>query len=167
MLVTGEVPVARTRAHAKALAPTALVLFLLAGLLGAVDVLVPRVAQPVGGWALNALLVVLTYLWVARPFLRWWSTTYTITTRRLLIQTGVTHRRLVEVPLEQVLDVGTRRRLVDRVLGCGDLLVANSTGRGTVLLRGVPSVEEVRQALVDLRTERSRPDRAPTAGQRR
>lgn len=70
------------------------------------------------GWVGAAVLVVflIVLLW---GLLRRISTTYTITSRRLTIRSGLVSREMHETRLERVQNVNSRQRLLERLLGVG------------------------------------------------
>jgi uncharacterized membrane protein YdbT with pleckstrin-like domain len=77
------------------------------------------------------------------PFLRWLTTTYTVTDRRLITRTGILSRRGHDIPLARISDVAYEHGIVDRMLGCGTLIVSDASERGRVELHDVPHVEQV------------------------
>jgi uncharacterized membrane protein YdbT with pleckstrin-like domain len=143
LLQPGEAVVVDVRTHAKALLLPAVWLVLVAAVAGYASSL-PRgdsagtVVAVVWGIALVVLLVV-----AVRPFLVWLTTTYTVTDRRLVTRSGVLVRRGHEIPLDRVTDLRYEHGLLDRVLGCGTLLVSDAGDQGPVRLDDVPHVEQV------------------------
>jgi uncharacterized membrane protein YdbT with pleckstrin-like domain len=93
-----------------------------------------------------ALLVVLAL----RPFLRWVTTRYVVTNRRLVTRRGVLARSGRDVPLFRVTDITFAQGLLQRVLGSGTLVVETAGGRGEVVLVDVPHVEAVQRRLNEL-----------------
>ena len=84
--------------------------------------------------------------WVLWPFLRWLTTAYIITDRRLITRVGVIARLGRDMPLSRVNDVTFEHSsLLERVLGCGTLVVESAGERGQLVLRDVPKVEEVQR----------------------
>jgi uncharacterized membrane protein YdbT with pleckstrin-like domain len=92
-----------------------------------------------------ALLVVLA--WVVWPFLQWWTQTYVITSRRLLLRTGVLNRTGHDMPLVRLNDVSFSHSFWQRLIGCGTLEVESAGERGQIVLRNVPHVETVQHTL--------------------
>ncbi|HEX8496210.1 MAG TPA: PH domain-containing protein, partial [Actinomycetales bacterium] len=87
--------------------------------------------------------------WSLLPFLRWRARTYTVTTQRLRTRDGIVSRSGLSLPLLRVNDVSYQRSLVDRVFGCGTL-VLQTAAEGALVLRDVPEVERVHLVLTDL-----------------
>jgi uncharacterized membrane protein YdbT with pleckstrin-like domain len=150
LLNDGEVVVVSTRTHVKALLLPALWLILVAAVGGFASSFpsgdsAPLVIAVIWGVA----LVVLLWL-VAAPFLRWMTTTYTLTDRRLITRTGILTRRGHDIPVNRINDVSYEHSLVDRLLGCGTLVVSDASERGQVRLPDVPRVEQVHLQLSNL-----------------
>src|SRR5689334_9486476 len=73
-------------------------------------------------WVLALVVVV---VWSLRPFLSWLTATYTITNRRLITREGLVARRGHDIPLARISDVAFDQGIVDRMLGCGTLVVSD------------------------------------------
>jgi membrane protein YdbS with pleckstrin-like domain len=147
LLNDGESIVFSTRTHVKALFVPALVLIAVAGVagyaLGQVD---NKVLKDV--IAVVAVLIVLVYtVW---PFLTWLTATYTVTNRRLTTHSGVISRTGHDIPLARISDVSYEKGLLDRILGCGTLIVSDASEQGRVQLLDVPQVEKRQLQLSDL-----------------
>ena len=84
------------------------------------------------------------------PYLRWRSTLIVVTTRRVVVRTGVLARSGRDVPLHRINDVTFSHSLFDRLLGCGTIVVESGGDRGQVVLDDVPHVEQVQRTLYDL-----------------
>ena len=143
LLNEGEHIVLSTRTHVKALLLPAVVLIIIAGLAGYLTSL------PSGdsAWSWRLVLWVIAgalIVWFCvAPFLRWLLTTYTFTNRRLITRTGVFTRRGHDVPMNRVSDVSYEKGLIDRVFGCGTLVVSDASELGRVELRDIPRIEQV------------------------
>lgn len=141
-----ERAVSRMRPHARALVLPSLVFVVVAGAASygvfAVDELWQRLAVLTGG------VVLVGVLWVL-PLLRWLSTQYLITTRRLVLRRGLLVRTRHEVLLSRGHDVTVRRSGLQAVFRSGDVLVNTGLGR-PVVLRDVPRADLVAEALTDL-----------------
>ena len=149
MLAPDEYVVIRTRTHAKALFWPALGLVLLGAAVGAGAALVPGEARPAGQLGVALVGLVLAVWWSVIPFLRWRSTTYTVTNRRLLTRSGIVSRTGHQVPLDRVVEVSLARSLPDRMLGCGTLTILTA-GEDGFVLDDVPEVETLHAELSEL-----------------
>jgi membrane protein YdbS with pleckstrin-like domain len=142
LLNEGEHVVWSTRTHVKALLAPALVLIVGAGVGGYLSSLPDdhRNVWLTIIWVVVGLVVAVYSLW---PFLEWLTTTYTVTNRRLTTHAGVISRTGHDIPLARISDVSYEKGLLDRMLGCGTLVVSDASEQGRVELEDVPKVEEV------------------------
>lgn len=146
----GENVVVSTRTHAKALLFPLLVLIVclavgvwLGNLVGDGAGGIPRLVV----WVL-LLAVVLWYS--VRPLVEWLSATYTVTNRRLITRNGVLTRRGHDIPLARISDVATEQGIIDRLLGCGTIIISDASTDGSVLLKDIPRAEDVQRQINDL-----------------
>jgi membrane protein YdbS with pleckstrin-like domain len=146
LLTEGETVVLSTRTHVKALLWPLVVLIvgLVIGVAG--QVYLPGSAALVV-WILVAVGVL---WWVARPVLVWASATYTVTTRRLITRRGVITRRGHDIPLIRISDVSYEHGPIDRLLGCGTLIISDASTNGRVVLHDIPEVEETQRKIHEL-----------------
>jgi uncharacterized membrane protein YdbT with pleckstrin-like domain len=98
--------------------------------------------------AVIALLALM--LWLIAPVLRWRTTTYELTTRRLRTRFGILTRRGRDIPMTRISDVSFEQGLLDRLLGSGRLVVESAGEHGQIVLRDIPHVEEVQATLYQL-----------------
>lgn len=148
LLSDGEHVVLSVRTHGKALiAPVAVLILVVAGVLTA------AMLQPGNSrWSLVAAVVAVPVLilWVLIPFLRWTTSTYTVTNRRLITRHGIITRTGRDIPLFRINDVAYEKGLLDRILGCGTLIISDATENAGVVLPDVPNVERVHLQITDL-----------------
>lgn len=110
-------------------------------------------AIPAGDWqrpariAVAVIALVLLIGWSLRPWLVWRATRIVLTSRRLVVRTGVVTRRGRDVPLARINDVSFTCSLTDRMFGCGTLVVESAGERGQLVLDDVPHVEQLQRAL--------------------
>ncbi len=104
-----------------------------------------------------AVVVILALMvWLAVPVLRWRTTTYELTTRRLRVREGIVTRRGRDIPLVRINDVSFEKGLLDRLLGAGRLVVESAGEHGQILLNDIPHVEQVQGTLFRLVEEEQR-----------
>lgn len=143
------------RTHAKALIVPAVVLIVLVGIGSYLTALLAsgRGSEGVAGWVLVGIWAVAAVAivgWAILPFLRWRTTEYTVTTKRVLYTSGLLTRTGRAIPLSRVNDVTFEKGLLDRLLGCGTLVVSDATEQTGMRLHDVPRVESVHRRLTDL-----------------
>ncbi len=147
LLNEGETLVVDTRTHPKALLLPLLALVVFLAIGTAVQTQIDQKEVDLVVWG----LVVLGAIWfVLRPFLIWLTASYTITTRRLITRHGVITRRGHDIPLTRISDVAYEKDLIDRLLGCGTLVISDASTHGQVALPDIPQVEDVQRKLNDL-----------------
>ncbi|MFC0627414.1 PH domain-containing protein [Kribbella deserti] len=151
LLGEDEYVVASTRTHWKALIVPVLVLILLAGGGGFLAAIVPD-----GGLQgplrilIGVVALVAFAIWGLKPFLAWYFSTYTLTNRRMITRHGVLNRTGRDIPLMRINDVSYEHHLMDRLLGCGTLMIESAGERGQVVLPDVPHVERLHLQMSDL-----------------
>lgn len=149
LLGENEHVVRHMRTHVKALVVPAMWLILIAGLLGAGLAMLPDDWRPWSAYVMIGLAVVLLVALVVVPFLRWWTTTYTMTNRRIITRRGILNQTGHDLPLRRINNVAYERSMLDRILGCGTL-VFTTAAETPVLLPDVPDVERVHVQMTEL-----------------
>lgn len=140
LLNPGEHVVVSTRTHPKALIGPVLVLLLLV----AAVVVLSRVTDSTTAGVVAGAVSVLVALWfVLRPVVAWLTTTYTFTNRRFVKRSGFIAKEGRTIPLNRISGVDFEIGVVDRIFGCGTLVVSDASTAGSVMLRDIPDVEQV------------------------
>jgi uncharacterized membrane protein YdbT with pleckstrin-like domain len=168
LLNDGEEVVVSTRTHIKALLLPAVLLIVLAGVAGFLSAAIPAGnAQPlvtVVVWGFAALLA----LWgVVKPFVAWLTTTYTFTNRRFVARSGFIAKQGRTIPLNRISGVDFDIGIVDRLFGCGTLVVSDASESGQVRLHDIPDVERVQMQVSEELHRLSHPDPARRYDSRR
>jgi uncharacterized membrane protein YdbT with pleckstrin-like domain len=121
------------------------------------EVLIPsNSAAPVERLVVAAVAILAVMLWLIVPVLRWRTTTYELTTRRLRVRSGIATRRGRDIPLARINDVSFEKGLLDRLLGSGRLVVESAGEHGQILLNDIPRVEFTQATLFRLVEEEQR-----------
>jgi len=146
VLTSDEHVVLHLHPHWKALIrPVFVLVVALAAVVASLIFLPTLVTYVVGGLALIAVL------WLALwPFLVWRTTHYVFTNERVLIQIGVFSRDRRDIPLARVNDHSMSQTFVERILGCGTLVIESAGERGQSVLHDIPGVEKVQTTLYEL-----------------
>jgi uncharacterized membrane protein YdbT with pleckstrin-like domain len=140
LLNDGEHVVVSTRTHPKALIGPTLVLVVLVAAVLWLGTLTDSTGLGVAAGVVAALVAVWS---VVRPFLDWLTTTYTFTNRRFIKRSGLIAKEGRTIPLNRISGVDFEIGVVDRVFGCGTLIVSDASTNGRVLLDDIPQVEQV------------------------
>ncbi|MDF2966266.1 MAG: hypothetical protein K0Q93_44 [Nocardioidaceae bacterium] len=151
LLVEGEDVVLSMRTHAKALILPAVVLIVLAAIGGFLTAILGDSSAE--RWVVLAIWVAIALgmiVWSVAPFVRWLTTEYTVTTKRVISTSGVFSRTGRAIPLHRVNDVRFEKGLLDRLQGCGTLVISDASEQSGMRLRDVPRIEWVHRQLTDL-----------------
>jgi uncharacterized membrane protein YdbT with pleckstrin-like domain len=167
-LAIGEEPVAVLHPHWKTLVVPVIMTFVVVAVLLTGEVLIPSGSgAAVERLVLAVVAIALLMWWLMYPLLKWRTTRYELTTRRMRLRTGVVARNGSDIPLSRITDVSFRKSLLDRLLGCGTLIVESAGEHAEIVLPQVPHVERVSaklfQLVEDERLRDSRP-RDPRLG---
>jgi uncharacterized membrane protein YdbT with pleckstrin-like domain len=137
--------------HWKALISPVVTLVLVLGVGGFIASAIPQGPHQ-GKYRLGVLFVglVLLGMYSLRPFLRWITTHFVITDRRVLVRTGILARTGRDVPLSRINDITFSHTFLERILGCGTLVIESAGERGQVTMTEVRHVEKVQRELYDL-----------------
>jgi uncharacterized membrane protein YdbT with pleckstrin-like domain len=150
-LTGDEQPVLLLHPHWKVLIRPVLIAVIVVAVALVAEALIPSSsAAAAERLAVAAVAILALMLWLAVPVLRWRTTTYELTTRRLRLRGGVLTRHGRDIPLARVSDVSFEKGLLDRLLGCGRLLVESAGEHGQIVLTEIPHVEYVQATLFRL-----------------
>jgi len=151
-LVEGERLVLRLHPHGKTMLRPALILAVIVVAAVVVIFFLPQNASHL--WEIRAAIGVAALLaavaWFGVPFLRWRTTTYEVTTRRLRLREGIISRLGRDFPLSRISDVSFSQGVIDRLLGCGRLIVESPGEQGQLVLTEIPDIKRVQSVLFGL-----------------
>ena len=152
LLTDDELILDQFRPHWKVLLPALAWAMLLAGGVGAIIAATDEVTWrgTAGGVAVLA--------WIAlagRSVFRWWFTNYVLTTERIVVRTGFIARTGTEIPLENIVNVLFSQRVIERVLGYGDVLIESAGSQGQSRLNDIPDPEAFQSEVYSAREKRS------------
>jgi uncharacterized membrane protein YdbT with pleckstrin-like domain len=141
-----EAIVARLRPHGRALFWPCLVLIATAFAAG---YFYGRFAEGWQNLAVLGVAAVLALLFWVVPVVAWLSRNYTITTRRVILRSGVVVRVRQELLHSRSYDVTVRKNGLQSLFGSGNIEINGGPDR-SVVLRDVPRADLVQAALHDL-----------------
>ncbi|ONI85911.1 hypothetical protein ALI144C_12455 [Actinosynnema sp. ALI-1.44] len=90
-------------------------------------------------------LILIVWLFIA-PFVRWRTTHFIVTTDRVMAREGVIKRTGIDIPLSRISSVRFEHGLVDRIVGCGTLIIESSSEE-PLEFDDIPQVEKVHSLL--------------------
>ncbi|WP_052521502.1 PH domain-containing protein [Agreia bicolorata] len=151
---TGPVPeqaepervVAKFRSHGRRLFFPTIFLIAVAGATGYFSFWFPEQWQ---NWSVLAAGALLAVLFFVVPAVRWLSTRYVITTRRIIVRRGLLVSTRSEVMLARAGDLTVRKSVLQTMFRSGDVRVSTASGEDA-LLRDVPRAELVSEVIGDL-----------------
>lgn len=146
----GEYVVASTRTHGKALVRPALALLALCWLTGFLLAAVSTRSSRWLAWVVLAVAALSIAQFCVKPFLRWLTASYTVTNYRLLSRSGLVRKTGRDIPLARIVDVRYERGILDRMIGCGTLVVSDASETGGIVLPDVPHAEALQLTIADL-----------------
>jgi uncharacterized membrane protein YdbT with pleckstrin-like domain len=98
-------------------------------------------------WVVLGVVGGVLIVWLSlAPLTRWATTHFVVTTHRLMVREGVFTRTGVDIPMSRINSVRFRHGLVDRMLGCGTLIVESASDE-PLEFDDIPSVEKVHTLL--------------------
>ena len=124
VVAPGETPVITLHPHWKVLVgPVALAVLILAVVLVAITAIPFGKAAPIAALVLGGIAIVGVMWSLMIPLLRWRTTKYELTSRRLRVREGILSVTGRDIPLSRVTDVSFETTLLDRLLGAGAVAI--------------------------------------------
>lgn len=139
----GEYKVLRFRRHARHLVWPAVIAIVTAG---AVPFFAWTFPEDWQDWAFFVGAAAVVIFLVLGPFFTWLARTTTVSTRRVIMRSGVLTRHRSEIQLGQIRELKLKRGPLQRIFGAGDIVLQSGSGDPQVL-RNVPRVKLTAQAL--------------------
>lgn len=75
---------------------------------------------------LHGIVFILELWYVIVPVIRWRTSTFTVTNKRVYQDWGILYRHHREIPLKKVVSVEVERGIIDRIFGCGTLVFVDA-----------------------------------------
>lgn len=101
-------------------------------------------------WIILGVAVVI-FLWQALlPFLRWLTTQFVFTNRRIIVRRGLVTKQGRDMPLSKVNNVSFEVSLMGRILNYGTLQIESASDDGDLVISDVPDVETVQRNVYEL-----------------
>jgi membrane protein YdbS with pleckstrin-like domain len=145
LLSEGEQVVIHKHPHWKMLLLPYLVLVVTLGVGIWLAILAKDASSPWNSVGLIAIgvvaLVVIVWLFLV-PFVRWRTTHFIVTTDRVMAREGVINRTGIDIPMSRISSVRFEHGLIDRIFGCGTLIVESSS-QEPLDFDDIPKVEMV------------------------
>ncbi|NTV40455.1 MAG: PH domain-containing protein [Demequinaceae bacterium] len=95
-----------------------------------------------------ALWAVALVLFLVAPLVRWGTTIFAVTDRRVMYRTGVFNKSGIDIPIARINSVQFRHDFVDRLFGAGTLIIESASDE-PLEFNDIPQVEKVHALLYD------------------
>lgn len=152
LLTDGEHVEYELRPHWRILVVPVLLLIVVVFVTSFVLSAMPTGWEPVR-WVVVGLGLLALAWWVLVPVVRWATTQYVITNRRVIVRTGIVARQGRDMPLARVNDIHFSYSVIERILGCGTLVIESAGESGQLTIRAVPDVEVIQREIYRLHEE--------------
>ncbi|MDN5757122.1 MAG: PH domain-containing protein [Tomitella sp.] len=139
------------RTHAKMLFKPVFVAVACVALMVVAGIYIP--GDLADGWAWKATEIVLALLIVAYaiyPVVQWRFSRYTLTTTQMASSRGIVWRTRKVVPISRIAQIQTERGLLDRIFGCGTLVIFDQSASDPLRFPDIPDVLDVADQLNEL-----------------
>src|SRR6056297_155689 len=156
LLTEDEEVLTQFRPHWKVLLPAIGWAMLLAAIAGFAAAALPERWSP--NWSFGWSFGIALALWLAvsaKALLAWYATNYVLTTERIVVRRGLVARTGTEIPLENIVNVLFSQRVIERVLGYGDVLIESAGSQGQSRLKDIPDPEAFQSEVYSAREKRT------------
>jgi uncharacterized membrane protein YdbT with pleckstrin-like domain len=143
LLVEGEQVVVHKHPHWKKIILPVLALLLVAGLVSYLAALLAARGWASWSWLVLAGVGLVLVGWLTViPVIRWRTTHFVVTNRRVLVREGVLTRQGMDIPMGRINSVQFRHNIIERLLGCGTLVIESASDEA-LEFDDIPGVERV------------------------
>ncbi len=118
-------------------------------------------------WIVIGVVWAVTFLWYfVRPLVRWQTTHFVLTDRRVIYRHGILTRSGIDIPIRRINTVEFRHGVIDRILRTGTLVIESASDE-PLSFDAIPQVERVHALLYHEVLDTSDDEDAPISGGRR
>ena len=143
LLVEGEEVIEHKHPHWKMLIVPVLAFLVTVGLASYLAALIRNQSWAPWGWLVLGVLGLAVVVWLTIvPLIRWRTTHFVVTTRRVLVREGVISRQGIDIPMSRINSVRFRHNLLERMLGCGTLVIESASDEA-LEFDDIPNIERV------------------------
>ena len=101
-------------------------------------------------YAIIGVGVIVVVWWAAMPFLRWLTTQFVFTNRRVIVRRGLLTKQGRDMPLSKVNNVSFSVPVMGRILNYGRLVIQSAGEDSDLDIDDVPNVEEIQRNVYSL-----------------
>ncbi len=151
LLAPDEDVVVDAHTHWKALVMPVIVLVLsiaavIAAFVWVNDATMSDTARTTIGVVVGVVVTIIVVWWVIAPYIRWATTHFVVTDRRVIYRTGVFTKSGIDIPLKRVNSVQFRHGFIDQIFRTGTLII-ESASDDPLEFEDIPNVEKVHARL--------------------
>lgn len=106
---------------------------------GVIDLTADHTGIPKFRTIVTLAAIAIAGMWLIVVWIRWQSTSYTLTDQRIKIETGVFGRQSKMIPIDRVQDCSTKQSVVGRMLGYGRVEIDAAGAQGAEVLNHLPN----------------------------
>lgn len=77
-------------------------------------------------------------------------TRYTLTSKRLIVRTGLISRSRKVIPVSRIQDVSYKQNILERLVGIGDVIVESAGEKGAIRLMDLPNCHDYSEVILDV-----------------
>jgi uncharacterized membrane protein YdbT with pleckstrin-like domain len=85
-----------------------------------------------------AVVLLISVIWLLTRYAKWTTTSFVLTSHRLVHRSGVLAKAGREIPLDHINDISYHQTIFDRLLGAGDLVIESAGERGQEVFPDLP-----------------------------
>ena len=116
-----------------------------------------------GAYWVVALVFLAWAGWLVLKYFQWVMTYFVVTSRRVIYRTGVLAKKGVEIPLERINNINFHQRIIDRLIGAGDLDIESAGKDGQSHFDFVRHPDGVQHEIYRQMETRNMPQNFPAA----
>jgi uncharacterized membrane protein YdbT with pleckstrin-like domain len=147
LLTEDETVVLHKHPHWKMLIVPVLVFLVTVGVAFFLAALIRDQSWYLVGWIALGVIGGLIIAWLTiGPLLRWRTTHFVLTSRRVLVREGILVRQGIDIPMSRINSVQFRHTIIERMLGCGTLIIESASDE-PLEFDDIPHVEKVHSLL--------------------
>jgi Bacterial PH domain/Short C-terminal domain len=100
-------------------------------------------------WGATAIAIFVLIWFPVRRFVAWVTTYFVVTSDRVIHREGWIAKRSMEIPLEAINDVRFHQRVLERMIGAGDLIISSASEFGREVFGDIRNPEHVQKTIYE------------------
>jgi uncharacterized membrane protein YdbT with pleckstrin-like domain len=100
-------------------------------------------------WIALAVGVLILLWYPLRAIVAWATSTFAVTSDRVIHREGFVAKRTMEIPLEAINDVRFQQSVFERIVGAGDLVIQSASEFGRNVFANIPDPEAVQRTIYE------------------